>query len=262
MKRLAATRLRGSLPLLAGLTLLAVSGQSRASAQPPDGFLLGAPRVSLTFMTGYMQPRAASGGDTQSLWDLTREELTVDTRDLGGTSIGGQIGVRASEHFDVTLAITYTHSETRSEFRDWVDQDDLPIEQTTEFVTVPVTVGFKAYLLDRGRSFGRYAFVPRKWNAYAGVAGGLVYYRFQQRGDFVDFETLDIFTDNFLSQARAPTVHFLAGMEVSMNQRLLLTGEGRYALGTAPLDSDFVGFPDLDLAGFQFTVGLSLRLSR
>lgn len=258
MKRLAAARLPMSLPILFGLALPA-AGAPTVAAQSGEGFLLGVPRVTVTLMAGYVQPRAASGGDTQSLWDLTREELTVDTRDLGGTLIGGQFAVRTSERVDLTLAATYNNSETRSEFRHWVDMDDLPIEQTTTFVTVPVTVGFKAYLLDRGRSFGRYAFVPRKWNAYAGLAGGLVYYRFEQRGDFVDFETLDIFDDEFLSQARAPTVHFLGGLDVSVNNRVVLNAEGRYALGTAPLDSDFVGFPDLDLAGFQFTVGLSVR---
>lgn len=258
MKRLAAARLPMSLPFLFGLALPA-AGAPTLTAQSGEGFLLGVPRVTLTFMAGYVQPRAASGGDTQSLWDLTRKELTVDTRDLGGTLIGGQFAVRTSERVDLTLAATYNNSETRSEFRHWADMDDLPIEQTTTFVTVPVTVGFKAYLLDRGRSFGRYAFVPRKWNAYAGLAGGLVYYRFEQRGDFVDFETLDIFDDEFLSQARAPTVHFLGGLDVSVNNRVVLNAEGRYALGTAPLDSDFVGFPDLDLAGFQFTVGLSVR---
>lgn len=259
MKRLTATRLRVSLSFLAGLALLATAGTHPAAAQKGQGFMIGAPKVSLTFMSGYMQPRAGSGGDKQSLWDLTREELTVDNRDLGGTSVGGQIAVRASERFDITLAISYNRSDTRSEFRDWVDTDDLPIEQTTEFSTVPVTIGVKAYLMDRGRLLGNYAYVPRTWNPYVGLAGGLVWYRFQQHGDFVDFETLDIFFENFLSTARAPTVHFLGGMDVSVAKHIVLVGEGRYALGAAPLDSDFVGFPDLDLAGFQFTVGFSLR---
>lgn len=259
MTRLAVPRLTRSLSLLAGLALLATAAPRAVAAQKGSGFMLGTPRVTMTFMAGYTQPRAAGGGETQSLWDLTRKELTVDTRDLGGTSVGGQLGVRVSERFDVTLALAYNHSRTRSEFRDWVDQDDLPIEQTTAFVTLPVTIGLKAYLLDRGRSFGRYAFAPRAWNPYLGMAGGMVYYRFQQHGDFVDFETLDIFSDNFLSQARAPTVHFLGGIDVSVNSHLLLNAEGRYALGTAPLDSDFVGFPDLDLAGFQITAGISLR---
>lgn len=264
MKPVAAARLQTKLTILLGLAILfglalPALGASTLSAQRGEGFLLGIPRVKVTFLAGYVQPRAASGGDAQSLWDLTRKELTVDTRDLGGTSIGGQFAVRATERVDLTLAVTYNNSETRSEFRDWVDLDDLPIEQTTRFVTVPVTVGFRAYLLDRGRSFGRYAFVPRRWNAYAGLAGGLVYYRFQQEGDFVDFDTLDIFGDEFLSQARAPTVHFLGGVDVSVNKRVVLNAEGRYSLGSAPLDSDFVGFPDLDLAGLQFTVGLTVR---
>ncbi len=259
MNRLTTHRLGLSLPVMTGLALMATAGASPAAAQQRADFLLGVPKVALTIKAGFAQPRAGSGGDTQSLWDLTREELTVDNRDLSGASITGEIAVRASERVDLTFSIGYALSATRSEFRDWVDQDDLPIEQTTEFSTLPLTVGFKAYLLNRGRALGRFAYIPRTWNPYMGVAGGLVWYRFEQYGDFVDHETLDIFSDRFLSSGRGPTVHLLGGMEVTVNKHVMLVGEGRYALASAPLDSDFIGFPDLDLAGFQVTVGFSLR---
>ena len=248
-----------SLPVLTALALLATAGANPAAAQQGADFLLGVPKVALTIKAGFAQPRAGSGGDTQSLWDLTREQLTVDTRDLNGTTIAGELAIRTSERVDVTISFGYSLSATRSEFRDWVDQDDLPIEQTTEFATLPLTVGVKAYLLNRGRALGRFAYIPRTWNPYVGVAGGAVWYRFEQYGDFVDYETLDIFEDRFLSSGRGATIHLLGGMDVSINKHMMLVGEGRYALASAPLDSDFVGFPDLDLAGFQITVGLSFR---
>ncbi|MCY4572689.1 MAG: outer membrane beta-barrel protein [Gemmatimonadetes bacterium] len=259
MNRLTKHRPGLSLPVVTGLALLATAGAIPAAAQQGADFLLGAPKVALTIKAGFAQPRAGSGGDTESLWDFTREQLTVDTRDFGGTSIAGELAVRASERVDVTLSFGYSLSSTRSEFRDWVDLDDLPIKQTTEFSTFPLTVGVKAYLLDRGRALGRFAYIPRTWNPYVGVAGGAVWYRFEQYGDFVDFETLDIFTTKFRSTGRGATVHLLGGMDVSINKHMMLVGEGRYALASAPLDRDFVGFPDLDLAGFQITVGISLR---
>ena len=258
MKRLA-NRLAPGLSTLAGLALLATAGADPAAAQRGSGFLLGTPKVSMTFKAGFAQPRAGGGGDTQSLWDFTREQLTIGNRDLGGASIAGEIAVRTSERLDLTFSLGHTISATRSEFRDWVDMDDLPIEQTTEFSTLPLTVGFKSYLFDRGRALGRFAYIPRKWNPYVGAAGGFVWYRFEQFGDFVDYETLDIFSDRFLSTGRGMTLHLLGGMDVAVSKHIMLVGEGRYAFASAPLDSDFVGFPNLDLAGFQVTAGISLR---
>lgn len=245
---------------IAALALLAVTGADRSAAQSGGrGFLFGNPKATLTFKGGFNLPRAASGEGEQSLWDLTREELTVENSDLAGMLIVGELAVRASERFDITLAVGHSLSETRSEFRDWVGTDDLPIEQVTEFSTTPVTVGVKVYLLERGRSVGRLAWIPRIWNPYAGVAGGFVKYRFEQYGEFVDYETFDIFEDNFFSSGRAPTVHLVSGMEFSLHRHLLMVGEARYGFASAPLDSDFVGFPDLDLAGFQAAAGISLR---
>lgn len=251
---------RTVLGLFAALALLGMTGYESLAAQSGGrGFLFGTPRATLTFKGGVSLPRAASGNGQQSLWDLTREELTVETADLRGASIIGELAVRASERLDITLAVGYSESETRSEFRRFVGTDDLPIEQTTRFTTTPVTLGIKAYLRERGRSVGSLAWIPRTWNPYVGVAGGLVRYSFRQHGEFVDYETNDIFPDDYYSHDRAPTVHFMGGMEMSVNRHVLLVGEARYSFASAPLDADFVGFPDLDLAGFQATAGISLR---
>ncbi|MCY4399202.1 MAG: hypothetical protein OXE96_07690 [Gemmatimonadetes bacterium] len=251
--------LRRSLALFAGMVVLGMAGAVGLQAQD-RGFLLGMPRVSLTVKAGYHMPRAGGGSDIQSLWDLTREELTVESRDLAGMSIGGELGIRTTPRMDITVAVGYNASETRSEFRDWVDTDDLPIEQTTAFSTVPVTVGVKAYLWERGRSVGRFAWIPRTWNLYGAVAGGLVTYRFEQWGDFVDYETLDIFNERFYATERGATVHFAGGMDVNVNGRLVFTGEARYGIASAPIDSpDFTGFPDLDLNGLQITGGIGIR---
>lgn len=251
---------RPVLGLVATLTLLGVTGVEQLSAQSGGhGFLFSSPRAAFTLKGGLSMPRASSGNGVQSLWDLTREELTVDNRDLTGGSIIAELAVRANERFDVTFAFGYSLTEPHSEFRDWVGTDDLPIEQVTSFSTKPLTIGVKAYLRERGRSIGSLAWIPRTWNPYLGVAGGVVSYRFEQYGEFVDYETYDIFEDSFLSEGRAPTVHLIGGMDFSISRHFLLVGEARYGFASAPLDSDFVGFPDLDLAGFQVTGGITLR---
>jgi len=241
---------------VAGAALLAASLPTITEAQEGhEGFLLKQPRASLGFHLGY-----AVAGASSEIFDFTRERLTVGDRAFDAPSVGGSLGIRVNPRWDVRLDLSYSRSEVSSEFRDWVDLDDLPIEQETSFQRVPVTVGIQYYLKDRGRSVGRFAWVPSDWNAYVGVGGGATFYRFEQVGDFVDFETLDIFADRFTDEGSALTGQAFAGAEVSLSPTFLLTAEGRYNLADpAEMSGDFLGFEPMDLSGFEFVVGLSAR---
>ncbi|MCE2397443.1 MAG: hypothetical protein J4F34_00160 [Gemmatimonadetes bacterium] len=235
-----------------------IFADSELVAQERD-FLLSTPRASISLRAGVSVPRAEGG--RPSLWDFAREHFTVETGDLTGAYLLGEIGVRASRHMDLVLAVGYTSSAVRSEYRRWVDTDDLPIEQTTEFTTTPVTVGIRYYPLPRGRQVGSYAWIPSAVGPFVGIAGGVVRYRFEQDGDFVDYETHDIFSDNLRSVKASPTLHLFAGLDASVNTRVLFTTEVRYGFGSAPLDDrSFAGFSDLDLAGLHLSCGLTFRL--
>jgi hypothetical protein len=227
---------------------------SSVSAQEGVDFLLKEPRVSLSLRAGYSVPRAES-----ELFDFTREQLTLEKEDLSGGVFQGEFAVRASDRIEVALGFGWASSTTRSEFRDWVGSDDLPIEQTTRFARMPLTLGVKAYLLERGRTLGRFAWVPTRWAPYVGAGAGAVWYGFEQEGEFVDFETLNVFADHFLSQGWAPTAHALAGVDLMVRPRVALSAEGKYAWGNTGLSRDFVDFDDIDLSGFQATVGFSFR---
>lgn len=259
------TRKMRTLRIVPGLALLAPLGAPQLNAQERD-FLLKRPQVTISIRGGYSVPRAGSGNGAESLWDFTRRHLTVETGDFAGPQVSAEVGIRASERLDVVFGLGYSASSTLSEFRKYVGEDDLPIAQTTEFTTAPVTVGLKAYLMPRGRSIGSFAWVPRNFNAFAGIAGGLVWYRFEQYGEFVNEVTLDIFGANLKSVEKAPTLHLFTGMDVSINRSLMLTGEARYGFAKAPFQrfydgtSDFVNFPKLDLAGLALSCGVSFRL--
>ena len=56
-----------------------------------------------------------------------------------------------------------SRSSTQSEFRHWLDNNDLPIQQTTEFQRVPLTASLKMYLGPPGRSIGRFAWIPKRF---------------------------------------------------------------------------------------------------
>lgn len=101
--------------------------------------------------------------------------------------------------------------------------------------------------------------MPASWNAFGGAAAGFTWYEFEQRGDFVDFETRDIFSDVFHDEGRAPTFQVFGGLEYSLSPTLLLSAEGRYGFASSEMGTDFVDFDPMDLAGFQATLGLSAR---
>jgi len=225
-----------------------------AQAQRPPDFLLRTPRVSVGARVGYAVPFASS-----EIFDFTREQLTVERSDFNAPSIGGQLAIRVTPRVDIAVDLAWSKSETKSEFRDWVDLDDLPIEQWTEFQRAPVVFGVKAYLKERGRSIGRFAWIPEAWTPFVGGGAGWVFYRFEQDGEFVDFETFDIFRDRFTSEGSTPTIHVFGGADWSLGPMVFLTAEGRYSWAEVDMSGDFVDFDPMDLSGFQVTAGFSIR---
>jgi len=241
--------------LLAG-TLCVLASPAYANAQSGgDGFLFRTPNLALIGRVGYALPTAAS-----DIFSFTTEQLTVDKADFNAPYFGGQVAVRATRRVDVIVDGGWTGGTVESEFRDWVGNDDLPIVQTTDFSRWYLTGGAKAYLNDRGRTLGRFVWVPNRWAPYVSGGVGLVWYRFEQVGEFVDFETLEIFNDQFRSSANTLTVHGSVGLDISMGSRTFLNTEARYGWGSAGVRSDFVGFGDIDLSGFQATLGIGVRL--
>lgn len=246
---------RTLLALAAGGLLAGGLAPEAATAQGREGFLLREPTVALGFQMGYAVPDASS-----EIFRFVEDQLTVERSDFNAPSLGGFLAVRLGARLDARVDVSFSRAETRSEFRDWVDMDDLPIEQETYLQRVPLTLGLTWYLRDRGRTVGRFAWIPTDWNGYLGAGAGVTWYEFEQVGDFVDFETLDIFSEAYRNDGSTPTAHVYGGVERSLASRLLLTVEGRYTW-TDPVEmrGDFVGFEPMDLSGFQVSVGFAAR---
>ena len=242
--------------VLMGALLATAASASPALAQ--DGYMFGMPRASLTLRAGAAQP-AASG----ELFQFFTNELTLEKDDFRSATFGADLGIRIHRQVDFVLGVGIAHSEDRSEFRDFVEEVngvDVPIEQTTELTRIPLTAGFKVHLLPRGRSLGRYAFIPNRVSPYVGGGAGAMFYDLKQYGDFVDHETLDIFTQDFQEDGAAYTANAFAGGDIWLHQNIGLNIEGRYTWAKANLKSwSFEDFEKIDLAGWQLTAGISLR---
>jgi len=243
---------RGGVALLAGALALA---QPAAAQGTGDGFLFRRPSATFAVRGGY--DRALAGSDVFS--DVI-ERLTLNRGVFSSLTVAADLSARLTEHVDLVFGASYSGSNPRSEYRDWVDQDSLPIEQTTSFDRFPLTVSLKFFPAQRGRSLGRLAWVPVRYAPYFGVGGGAMYYRFRQVGDFVDFETLDVFGDEVNSSGWTMTAHGLAGVEVALGPRFFLVGEGRYTWARAAMSRAWVGFERIDLSGFSATAGIAVRM--
>lgn len=242
---------------LAVATISVVSAQvGQAQGGSGRGFLFRAPTMTLSVHGGYAIPGARS-----DFFDFTTDELTLSRSDFAGAAFGGDLGFRLGEQFEIVLGASHSASSDRSEFRDWVDADDQPIEQVTRFSRTPVALSFRYHPRPSGRKIGSFAWIPTQFDPYFGAGIGKMKYIFEQSGDFIDFDTEPnvVFTDRFRSSGWVNMFQASAGAGWTLAPRLQLTGEVRYQHARADMGDDFVGFEKLDLSGVSTNVGLAIR---
>jgi len=225
-----------------------------AAQRGGDGFLFERPRIGLKFETGYGFQFAQN-----DIFDFLVTQHTLDRSDFNSPYIGGELGVRVSERWDVAIGVGYQSSSQRSEFREFVGTDDLPIRQVTELVIIPAVVAAKYYPAGRGRAIGRFAWVPQRFSPFVSAGIGVASYRLMQDGEFVDFETLDIFQETFVTDRQAFLARAAAGVDIAVGGAFALNGEARYSWARSSLDEDYAGFGDIDLDGIQLVAGISIR---
>ena len=231
-----------------------LSPQVLQAQQPGGGYRFSTPHNTFTIRTGYDVAMANS-----DLWDFVTTELTVKKSDFGSAMIAGDYGFRLSSQVDGVLGIGYARAVARSQYRGWLDNNNLPIQQQSEFTRLPLTVGLKWNLTPPGRSIGRYAWVPARFTPYVGGAVGTMWYKFRQAGDFIDTTTTNVFTDAYQSSGWAPMAAAYVGGDISINPSMALNIEARYTASKGSLSNDYVGFNRIDLSGTSFTAGLTFR---
>jgi hypothetical protein len=245
-------RLSHLAPLSLLLAGFAVPAQGQGSG---NGYLFGRPDVRFSLHAGYAHANAKS-----ELFDFVIENLTVERGAFSGPSLGGDFAVRLAPRLDLSFGVDYSAAVKNSDDRRYEDNNNLPIEQTTSFRRVPLMANAMLYLASRGRSVGTLAWIPARVVPWVGAGAGTMWYRFQQEGDFVDYQTLNVFSTRLQSSGWAPAVQGLGGVDVTISPRLGFTADARYLWAKADLSSDFRGFDRIDLSGITGSFGLTIRL--
>lgn len=236
------------------LLALVASSVSAHAQDAGRGFLFGAPTGSFTVRGGWALARAQS-----DFFAFTTENLTLKRGDFSSPALDGDLAFRVTSRTDIVVSSGISGMRRRSEFRNYIDNNDQPIEQTTTFKRIPLTIGVRQYLTSTGRSIGRFAWIPTRVAPYVGAGGGTMFYSFRQDGDFINFQTTDVFPSTYASNGWTGTAYANAGLDYSLGPRFALTSEARYSWSSAELSRDFSGFGKLDLSGLSTTVGFAVR---
>lgn len=242
------------------VVLVALAAPTVASGQGGDGYLFNRPRFSATFRAGYAIPTAQG-----QLFDFATDEFialgadTLSSLSFDGPYLGGEVSVKPWAHLDIALGIGWTRSRALTEYRRWIDADDNPIVQETTFEVIYGTLGAKYYPLDRGRSVGSLAWVPRRLTPYVGAGLGLSSYRFVQEGDFVDDVTFAIFPDYLESSDEGLILYGGAGVDMTLFKNAIATVEARYSYSSADVQGSYLSFNDVEIGGLQLMVGLGFQ---
>lgn len=242
---------------VAALTIVLTGGALRpASAQSSgDGYRFRAPEARLTLRGGYALPQASS-----DLFDFTFEQLTLKRTDLGSFTLGAELAIPVSDRWELGADVSYMRAHKNSSFRHYVDNNDREIEQSTTFERFPLMLNARYLLAPAGRSIGKLAWIPTHIVPWVGGGGGAMYYRFNQKGDFVNYQNFNVFADQLSSDAWAPALQGIGGFDLTLTPTLAITTEARYIWSKGDVRSDYQGFNKIDLSGASATVGLTIRM--
>ena len=241
---------------LATMLALALVAPRSAEAQRSRDYLLGRPMASLTLRIGGARPNASDG-----VFAFADSLLTLNPDRYTGLSLGGDIGVPLTQRLELQFSASTVTRRVQSEYRDFVDNRDLPIEQATRLRRTPLSVGVRYNLTPAGRSVSRLAWVPAKIVPYVAAGAGAMYYRFHQEGDFVDFRAanLNVFSATLEAKGWAPLAYGATGVTWAFMPAVAINTELRYDHSRAPLQGDFTGFDRTALSGIGLTSGLQFR---
>jgi opacity protein-like surface antigen len=187
-------------------------------------------------------------------WDSIRSDFTnTDKSDFENPSFGLDVILPLNERMGVIFSGSFYEGTATNSYRNFEDNFNHRITHDTTLDIGSATVGLLFHLVPKGSAV----------QPYIGVGGGAYPWRLQERGDFIDFETLSdppIFHARLTSSGTAFGYYGLAGIDVPISRHVSIFAEGRWTRVKADLKDDFDGFGKLDLGGREIGAGLSFSM--
>ena len=196
---------------------------------------------------------ALRGEDTRIVDDVLVENLGLFAFDLdqfNNTSVGVEWLVGGGDYVEVGLGVGYYQQTVFSVYNDFVNDDGTEIPQDFKLRVTPVTATVRFF------PFGKRSPVQ----PYAGAGVGFFNWRYSEVGEFIDFNTFDVFRDQFVAEGNDVGPVYLGGVRVRAGSRYAVGLEVRYqdVQGVVGIDQGFLE-ERIDLGGltaaFTFNVG-------
>lgn len=227
--------------LLASLAMVLVSGGAAFAQDVVVGGNIG----------GFLVKNEESR-DRDDVLRSNRTFLVFELDEFDSTTFGGDFSISVGSFVEVSAGLNYYQSTVPSVNDKFVDEDGTEIYMEMKQRNIPLALTGKLFPLTRDGAFQPY------------VGGGVQFNRWQytEVGEFLDYDTGEIFRDSFTDDGLETGPVFLAGARFPIGGSLLLGGEWRYSTAKADLDPA-LGFAGstLDLGGhtWLFTVAYKFK---
>ena len=206
---------------------------------------------TVSFNLGAFYPRSLDARGTGDVLFENLNYLSFDFNAFRGFTFGGDFLYPLGDFFEVGAGIGYYSESVPSIYTDYVDLDTgLDIAQSLKLRIIPITFTVRALPLSKNLPVQPY------------VGGGLAIlpWRYSETGEFIDFNTGDIFTNNYVASGTKVGGTILGGVRVLPSRRFAVGFEVRWQNGKATLPAE-LGFSGntIDLGGFNYLATFGYR---
>ena len=182
-------------------------------------------------------------------WHTRQDDFFGSVADFDDERIGGTYTKMLTERWGALITASRFEGQQTTSFRDFVGPLGEEIFHTTTLEISDIGVGGVFYL------FRRDALVA----PYVGAGLGIYSYDLREEGEFIDFDTFDLFFGSFRGTGEEIGVFWLVGVEVPITSGFSIFGEARWHDVHTDLEDDFFDFGEIDLGGQELSLGASFR---
>ena len=210
--------------------------------------LAAAQEQSVSLNLGYF---TLQGEDTREFDVLlaNRELFAFDVSQFDNASIGAEWQIGIGDYLEAGLGASFYQKTVLSVYNDFVNDDGSEIPQDFKLRVSPVTATARFY------PFGLRSPVQ----PFAGAGVGFFNWRYSEVGEFIDFDTFEVFRDRFVATGNDVGPVYVAGLRV-MGDHVGVGVEVRYqdVEGVVGIDQGFLE-ENIDLGGLTTAFTVNVR---
>ncbi|MCK4890748.1 MAG: hypothetical protein KAS21_05960 [Candidatus Aminicenantes bacterium] len=198
---------------------------------------------SLNFKIGIFSPMLES-----DLWEVNKENLYFSNEDLQSIYYGVEYEHFIGRHFSMAFEAGTFEKTVYSQYKDYEYDDGSPIYQDLFLSISGIEANIKIYPIGHRKVF----------NPYIGAGVGVYFWEYEQWGDFIDFNTWEVYEGYGYTEKYSAGFNFKGGFVFRFKRHMGISFEAKYQYLKGQLSNLFEGFEKLDLSGLTLNIGLNL----